>query len=452
MDLPHKCHLPAKCLYPRVLLVTLVKVKAADSVNILIRSEFGDWPKDRLAQIHAAGDLAGHGEFCGRHYRLEACDRVLGGLFRQLRGGVFDIVAMDAVEGQTNARPQAMLGRWAKGVKKRLGDWLIGSGVWELIFRVRLSEAMVRFVEDFKPDLIYCAGYSLGFATLPLLIARRFNVPMCFQTADDWPSYTYRGFLMGWLLRRRARQLVAGATVRLAFGQKMQRMYEDRYGAGFEVTYHLDDPHRFPKDSGIVADQFRIVYTGSLALRRYEAVQDLLDAVRSMQDHSRPIQIVIYCSGLPKDTTHALLNAPEVAFLPLPTHDELPRILASAAVLLLPESFSVAPELIEYAISSKAHLYMMSGRPILVYGPAYSGTVEYATREGWGMVVAERSSAKLKDALAALLAGGGRMQQLRWNAEACIRRHHDLVAGRERFREMLATAATSGDAAEMGHP
>ena len=427
--------------YPRVMMVLMTKVKAVDPGNLLIRAEFGAWPKDRLAQIHGGGDPPGHGEFCGRYYRLQACDRFLGRLFQRLRGGVFDMVAMDAVERPADGRPAGRLERGAKLAKKRLGDWLIGSGLWELVFRVRLSGPMTQFVADFQPDLIYCQGYSLGFATLPLLIARRFNLPICYQTTDDWPSYAYRGLLMGWLLRRRARQLVAEAKVRLAFGQKMRRVYERRYGARFETTYHLDAPQCFLADSGIDAAGQRIVYIGSMALRRYEAVQDLLAAVRSFPDGSRPIQIAVYCPGLPKDIPRELLDSPEVAFLPLPAHDELPRVLAEASVLFLPESFSVPPGLIEYAVSSKAHLYMMSGRPILVYGPAYSGTVEYAVEGGWAAVMTERNRDELRGLLWKLLNDREENAQRSRKARACVQANHDLTTGRERFCRLLADAA-----------
>ena len=91
--------------YPRLLMVLMTKVKAEDLRNLLIRAQFGDWPKDRLAQIHGAGDPAGHGEFCGHYYRLQTCDRFLGSLFRRLRNRVSKMVAEDPVSGQAKARP-----------------------------------------------------------------------------------------------------------------------------------------------------------------------------------------------------------------------------------------------------------------------------------------------------------------------------------------------------------
>ena len=322
---------------------------------------------------------------------------------------------------------------------------------------VRLSTLMAKFVNDFKPDIIYCQGYSLGFATLPMMIASRFSLPICFQTTDDWPSYTYRSFPMAGLLRQRTQQLITNAKVRMAFGEKMQRLYESRYGERFEVMYHLDDPQRFivvsavDNDQARITKQYRIVYTGTLALRRYEALQDLLVVVRLLQKNNQQIKIEVYCSGLPKDIPKELLDASEIEFLPLPSHNDMPGILASASVLFLPESFTVAPELIEYAISSKAHLYMMSGRPILVYGPDYSGTVEYSTREGWGLVVNERNVFKLKEALTEIIEGGEGMLQLLTNAEECIKRHHDLTIGQNRFRNMLISLVDADETLEIGN-
>ena len=52
--------MPIKDQYPRVLIVLMTKVNADDPGNLLIRAQFGDWPKDRLAQIHGAGDPPGH--------------------------------------------------------------------------------------------------------------------------------------------------------------------------------------------------------------------------------------------------------------------------------------------------------------------------------------------------------------------------------------------------------
>ena len=432
--------------YPRVLLVTLPKVMADDPVNLLIRTQFGDWPKERLAQIHS-GETGGEGEFCGRYYRLQVCDRRWGRLFGRLRRDVADMVAPCALGCSRGSAPRGLLRRWMSIGMRKTGDLLINSGLWEILFAVRLSDSMSRFIREFKADIIYCQGYSLGFASLPLQISKRCGIPICFQTTDDWPHRAYRHSPVRWLIRRRARQLIEHAAVRLAFGEKMRQAYEIRYGVPFGVSYHLDDPARFPRDPANSAGICRIVYTGSLGHRRFEAIQDVLAAARSLECLRGGFEMLVYCTSLPKDMPRELLQSPEVKLVPLPSHDELPAVLASATVLLLPESFNEAPEAIEYSISTKAHLYMMSGRPILVYGPAHSGTVEYATREGWAAVVTTRTPESVKAALGKLLSDAEYKAELLQRACRCIESNHRLQAGRENVRRMIAQAAATSPAA-----
>lgn len=433
--------------YPRVLMVLMTKVKAEDSVNLLIRNEFGGWPKASLAQVHS-GETPGRGDFCGRYYRLGSDDRVFGRLFERCRAYVSGAVQMTPVGTSADEQTAGRLKRWTTPLKRRLGDLLIRSGFWEIIFRVRPSKALMNFVRDFDADLIYCQGYSLGFATLPLLISRRFGLPICFQTTDDWARATYRRSAVSWLLRRRARNLIRRATMRLALGDKMRLEYERRYGVPFHVTYHFDDPNRFVLDARPAKGLFRVVYTGSLGLRRYEAIQDLLSAIREVPQLAGRFAVDVHCSGLPKDMPEDLLQCPEVSFHTLPNHEQLPGVLAEATVLLLPESFNEARQSIEFSISTKAHLYMMSGRPILVYGPRHSGTVDYAIRDGWGSVVTERDPEKLKAAVLGILSGDAtiRTQQ---RAEASIRRNHEMISGREKLRQLISTAARAGRAEDV---
>jgi len=423
-------------------MVLLTKVKADDPANLLIRTQFGNWPKERLAQIHS-GETSGHGEFCGQYYRLQPGDRLFGRLFKRLRDPVFNAtMAMARVSASQAERGKGWVSRWAGVAAKRSGDLLIGSGLWEIAFRVRLSPDMVAFIRRFDPDIVYCSGYTLGFATLPLLISRRFGTPICFQTLEDWPAYTYRNSPVGPLLRRQATRLIQRATLRLAFGEKMKSVYERRYGSAFRVTYHLDDSKRFlVAEPGGIGQAKRVVFTGNLVLQRHESIEDLLRAVRLLQQEGLRIEIEVYCPGLPKELSDECRSAPEIKFLPIPSHEELPRVLQAADVLFLPEAFSVGATRLGLALSTKCHLFMMAGRAILVYGPDYAGTIEYAREQGWALVVQQRDVGILANALRRLLTDGKLRAEVIARASDCFRRNHDLKSGRERFEQLVAASA-----------
>jgi len=426
--------------YPRVLLVHMPKVRAEDSANLLIRMQFGNWPKDRLAQIFS-NESPGRGEFCDRYYQLGAPDRIFGRLFMRCRARVAEAVAMEPVTPPSTSHTQELGQRWAKAVERRAGELLIRSGLWEAAFRIRLSRRMEEFVHGVRPDLIYCSGYSLAFARLPLLIADKCDVPICFQTLEDWPSYSYVYSPVGVLLRREARRLICRSVLRLAFGEKMKREYEKRYGVPFHATYHLDDVERFrlaaPEQSG---ETKRVIFTGSLVLNRHECVEDMVKAIRLLNQEGLRVELEVYCTGVPKEMSEEIRAAQAVRFLPLPSHDGLPRVLRSADVLFLPEAFSVGAGRLGLAISSKCHLYMMAERPILAYGPRYSGTMEYALEQGWALVVQRRDIGVLADSLRRLLQDKSLGVKLTSQASGCFNLNHNVTGARERFEELVAAS------------
>jgi glycosyltransferase involved in cell wall biosynthesis len=197
------------------------------------------------------------------------------------------------------------------------------------------------------------------------------------------------------------------------------------------VTYHLDDARRFQnapvRPAGRAA---RVIFTGTMVLNRHECVEDLLDAMDLLRRKGRDFELEVYCTGLPKELSRETRTNPAVRFLPLPSHDDLPGILKSADVLLL-------------AISTKCHLYMMAERPILAYGPSYGGTMEYARRHGWALVVDERNTAALADALERLIEEPALAVTLTQQARECFGRNHDVHGARERFEGLVADSVGS---------
>ena len=151
-------------------------------------------------------------------------------------------------------------------MKIYISRFIVDSGFWEVIFVVRLSEDMKQFIEDFNPDIIYCQGYSLSFTLLPLLISKYYDLPICFQTTDDWPNERYKKSPVSYLVKKKARELITKAETRMSFGAKMTEEYKRRYKVEFENTYHLDDINRFDVVKKCVQSDFTIIYTGLIAL------------------------------------------------------------------------------------------------------------------------------------------------------------------------------------------
>ncbi len=378
--------------YPRVLLIHMTRVHQNDPHNLIVRSLFGGWPTENLAQIYT-GHYTGAGDFCGHYFEIGPRERRMGWLFYALKPKAVSALANQPV---AQARVRNLDWRFWKSWGTKLASKLVMLGYWDVIFPVFPSNALWQFIREFKPQIIFTQGYSLSFTHLALDVARRLQIPICYFPMDDWHSYLYSNSLVHRRVEIMANEVAKRATLRFALGPKMAETFSARYGVPFECLYHADNLSRFAVSEPVKDISERsvtIAYVGSLYLGRLAVFKDLLSACDKLE---RSCKIDIYCPGIPPDAPAELLDSPKVSFLPLPNHNDLPRVLSQYDILFLPESFE--PEYksaIEFSLSTKAHLYMMIGKPILVYGPAWSGTVDYAKRFGWSIVVDEHGSQNL---------------------------------------------------------
>ena len=420
--------------YPRVLFLHMTKIYLNDPVNLLVRSFFADWPKENLAQVYS-GQYLGKGDYCGSYFELGPQERRFGHLFY-----FFKPISVNAISGNTTT--QKKVGGAVHLVKKFAKTFvssLTASGRWEEIFRYQISDDLIQFIKNFNPDIIYNQGYSLGFTKLTLEISQRFKIPICYFPVDDWHTSLYEGSRMHQKVELIATEIAQNASMRLALGPKMTDVLTERYQVPFDCVYHADDKTRFivqSTNASISANRpVTIGYTGSLYLGRISSLVDLVNACNSLD---RNILIRIYCPEIPIETPGELINAKQVEFLPLPTHEELPGVLANCDVLFLPESFNPTYEkAISLSLSTKAHLYMMSGRPIIVYAPSYSGIVDYAKRDKWAYVVEERNMDSLVIALRSLIHDNNLKIQLIETAHDVSIKNHDQKKVRQKFLQAL---------------
>jgi glycosyltransferase involved in cell wall biosynthesis len=419
--------------YPRVLIVLMTKVKLSDQPNLLIRSIFKKWPKNHLAQIYS-GETEGVGEFFGEYYRLSAEDRRWGGVFFRIKGAV--VRPRDSAV-QANVTSRVNVYSAGSMVKAALHRGAIASGLWEIAFPIRPSRKMLAFIEYFKPEVIYCQGYSYGFSELAQVLHRRYNLPIWFQTTDDWPHSLYKHSPMRWLVRRSARRLVDSSSLRYAFGRKMHREYQSRYRVPFQVSYHLDQGGAIPEREKRSGRHFNVVYTGSLGHRRDEAVLELVEALRMLPGLSGRCHIHVYSNNVPESIEKASRLDDVIKTYKLPQHENVQKVLREADCLFLPESQDETKECIEYSISTKAHLYMRAQVPILVYGPRYSGVVNYADEEGWATVVGERNIRMLASAIEQILNDHQKISDQLQCAKRCLATFHNEDAFEQQLLKKL---------------
>jgi glycosyltransferase involved in cell wall biosynthesis len=409
-----------------------------------MREWFADWPKEHLAQIYSGGEV-GDEKFCGNNFKLGVNERRFGNLFFKIKSS--EIGQSSYQISLDNSTKLNKISAWAL-FKKKISSCLVNSGLWELIFKPKLSKEMIEFIDKFDPQIIYCQGYVLTFTWLPVMIHKKQDIPICFQTCDDWPSYLYKkspfSFAIRPIVNRAITSLLAKSSIRLAYGNPMAKEYFKRYGMSFEMLMQCDSLSRFRKAVPrrvVDKDTISIVYAGGLSGRE-DAIVDLCKSAEILEDEGFKIMVTAFATMIPPESVNRLRKIDNLQILPGTSHEELPSYLKGADILFLPETFEpVRAKVIHLSISTKAHFYMMSETPVLIYASPVTGIVNYAKEDDWACLVQEQDLNKLTQALRNLITNSEYRKQLVDKGLKTASINHDVNKVRAKFLSILTMAS-----------
>jgi glycosyltransferase involved in cell wall biosynthesis len=312
-----------------------------------------------------------------------------------------------------------------------------------------LTSELERWIDDFKPDLIYTILGSNAFMEMTRNIERRFGIPVVVHMMDDWPGVLYRRGLLASFersqMQRLLRRIVSTAALNMGIGTAMCRAFSERYGRPFVPFQNCVDLTRWRdllrSNSVVGARPYRLVYFGSIFVNaQLSSLIDVCRAVARLDASGPTVRLDIVTPQFIAAPFRHLLEVSSCVRLVEPSGDdhEFFAALAKADALILPVNFdpeSVA--FIRYSMPTKVPAYMASGTPVLVYGPRGVAQVDYAADERWAEVVDEKDPGKLDDGLRRILLDPAQRERLRARAQKLANANHDSNRVRAAFQNAL---------------
>lgn len=425
---------------PRLLFLTPAAFNKVTGGGVTFSNLFAGWPKDRLATVHN-DPVPVSTDVCERYFRLSG---------EEIRGwGPLGLVMKQAAPrfgaGSSSGSPGLQLLR--QGKRLFFGD--------SIPLRARLTPRLEAWIEEFRPELLYTILGSNAFIELADRVARRFALPAVLHFMDDWPAVINRGGLLSWIERRRMdrqlAQLVGASAARMGICDTMCAAYARRYGMPFEAFQNALEVARWSalaKSDLATSARLDLVYIGSVfPVAQLESLAQCCRAVGQLVDEGLPVHLSIYSPRFYADPhRERLLVHPNVTLQDTITEDEaFFRRLQVADALLLPVNFDDRTvRYIRYSMPTKVPAYLLSGTPILVYGPSAVAQVQYAQEHGWGHVVSKQGIGEVAAGMRAILTD----DTLRRRVSAAARRlaadRHDAAKVRVRYQSVLAAASQRG--------
>lgn len=288
--------------------------------------------------------------------------------------------------------------------------------------------------------VVVCTGGNEIFDFPAGYLAARMVGARFYAYLLDQYSHMVKFVLGDSFLRRFEPLVMRGSAAVIVPNEFMQAEVEQRYGVSAVIIRNTCDVSAYEGTAG--HDQagddgeVRVVYTGGVGPLHYDAMSNLLAAIRSLGREE--VRLHLY-TAQPREAIEACVGGGP--FIVLHGHEPvsaMPAVQGRADVLFLPLAFrSPYPDIARTAAPGKLGEYLAARRPILVHAPADSFVSWYFRTHECGLVVDRDDPAELARALERLLEDEDLRERLNANAWERAREDFDLPKARARFAGLL---------------
>ena len=405
---------------------------------------FQGWPQERLGQVFTA-HIATDQTAGGCNIKLSSMDLVPLSLFRK--------------QGSSRQAPEASAGPksavFATQSKDELKT-LVRKAISPLLDFLPYdipAEAM-ESIRRFQPDVIYSMLGSIRMVRLVSTLSKYLSIPVVPHFMDDWIStYAVPGRSVGSplhvrYLKRAVDRLFGSVPIAMSIGEMMSADYSRRFLRDFvDFMNPVDVDDVFPRGNlersdGVV----RFVYVGGLHLGRADCLAEIAGAMHDARSIGCPIELNIYAPESDAVAARKLeAISPTVFYRGCIPQSQVRSVLDQNDVAVHVESFEDdCAEYTRLSVSTKIPQYLAAGIPVLAYGPTSLASCQYVQSTACGLQVGTRSKPAIMSAVEALVDSEQFRSKLGYCGWQRAREFHDGRVVRQKFREVLSSAAIAG--------
>jgi len=351
---------------------------------------FSGWSKENLATI-STSNFEQNSDACSQHYCLGDKEIIVSRLFNHSK--------MPKLSNTSNANEQKIVHfnnseKANDSILKRIGSKILSwIGGKELFSKIRISNELTFWIDEFKPDVLY--GVCSNYNSVKLLreLHNSLDIPLVLHFMDDWPSTLYSNGLAKYTIKHKYKRafykLIQQADAVIAISESMAQEYEKRYKIPvvfLPIPIDIEPYRKTYRSNWKIEKQFKIRYGGRIGWAINLCLETFSLAVEKLAQEGYCILFEIATNQIEK--VPAVCNRIEtVKVTKLPPLSELPQISAESDLHLICYDFDdYSIKQAKFSMPGKLPACMASGTPILVYAPLSLPVTQYAIKSKWGYV------------------------------------------------------------------
>ena len=370
----------------RVLVIAANPFSDINNNGKTLKSIFSTFKRDQLYELYfrPQDNIIGDGEFAKSYYAFGVMDIMRSIIrFSPKCGGVQSFEKSKSKEVAEDKVYRGLLKGNLKNIK-----WLRS-----LLWRTRKwdTNEYRAWVEQCKPNIVFAllGGPGIMF-TIAQEIAKQQNIPLAVYFTDDylihWPQNSLIGKIRHSKDEKAFRQIVNKASIGFCIGEKMCEEYEAVFGKKFYPIMNCADIQSYsnkPTDN-----QHPVIsYFGSLWLNRWKMISRLADLVGENGE------IYVYTANELNQEMQNAFHKSNIHFKAPVLGEQYKQAVQESDILLHVESDEPdCREKTALSISTKIPDCLVSGKPMMAFGPTEVASIRLLKDYNIGFVVSSEDS------------------------------------------------------------
>ena len=312
------------------------------------------------------------------------------------------------------------------------------TGVLSALLKVRIHQLRRIILQERSEAVIACTG-DLFDPPAAYQVSKSLDIPYILYAFDHY-SHQWMPPLLHAFARKHEEQLILGAAEIIVPNEFLRREYRRTYDVEATVLHNPCELSRYqanPEHNRANNEkEITILYTGAIYEAHYDAFQNLIQALHTLD---RPeVRLHIYTPQSESRLRANNISGEYVTYHKNQPIFMMPEIQQRADILFLPLAFnSPYPEIVKTASPGKIGELLAAKRPVLVHAPADSFVSWYFNQHSCGLVVSENDPVELAKGIERLVSDQNLQQSLGMAAYARAKEDFDDRVIKERFTNLL---------------
>lgn len=416
--------------------------------GITLNTLFGDWPIDNIFMLNDRFGETSDAHFT-QYYQLGHLENKSllhkFGFITGNRSGAHKVHKSRSQKTITTQNNSLFKGNLYFKLKEQFISFLKMAGIFDLFFQFKVSEELILWIKEIKPDIIYFQPSTIENIKFINELHQISGIPYIIHVMDNFLDINTLSKKLSAKasvsIKESLNDLVKKSNLCMGICEEMCKQYGNEFNRTFYSFQHAVDDKLWFRNYSVRTNPlpFVILYAGRTSLGTFNSLFLLAQAIDNCNEkHNCNFEFQIQSTSKEHNLLKKFSKYNCVRIIEPVPYKNLPDRYMEADLLVLPMDFDTESlNYIKYSMPTKVPEYLISGVPIFVLAHEITALYKYAKSENWAFTNSTVDESDIEALLLNIRNNYDKRVEISETAKQVGERNHDIHTVRESFKQLI---------------